>query len=74
MDKIPLFGKPGSMGWPPKDLGANLYSTSQARFKFRTVAKELQYFSWIKNLRKKRQECYCLKMDQRWRIVGSLFL
>jgi hypothetical protein len=32
----------------PKDLAPNLHS--QARFKL-TVAKELQHFNWIKNLK-----------------------
>jgi hypothetical protein len=36
-------------GVSPKELAPNLYK--QARFKFRTVGKELQNFNWIKNLK-----------------------
>jgi hypothetical protein len=36
-------------GVSPKELTPNMYK--QARFKFRTVGKELQNFNWIKNLK-----------------------
>jgi hypothetical protein len=36
-------------GVSPKELAPNLYK--QARFKFRTVCKELQNFNWIKDLK-----------------------
>jgi hypothetical protein len=36
-------------GVSPKELAPNLYA--KARYKFRTVCRELQNFSWIKNIK-----------------------